>query len=537
MVSADAGPITPCRRTYADCTAHRRPLAAAESCVVHPSRPSTSMESVQLTPPQRLSGLPTWGPLGVAAAALAWLVLRTSAHGIGLDSDGAQYLAAAASLREGDGWLGVDGAPYTLWPPLYPLCIALLELVGMSASAAVRVLHMAALATSVLLAGSISWRLTGSRAIPSLAAAAVAWTLMPGAEQAWSECAFAVWTLLAFSCLLRWSVSRARTDFAALAAACALAILQRYVGILVLGWIAIGVAWIERENGWSRALRRAGVLTVAALAPTSIWLARNAMLGAADTSRRGAPSDDWMYDLRGMLSQLVPTSAPLEPAAIAAALLLAAGTVLALRSHRGPAVRCLALFPLAFGAGLVVLRHLVEFDPIDERLMSPARALAALVATCALAWLWTSVPARVLALVAALPLGMSALEQCRALPARLDQARSEGLGLYDSPRWRDSEAVQALRERLPEGAGYSNEPHALFLLAGVRTRALPPRAAGIGRLYERWSSEPAAPRWILWFHFNVRAELPHPQAEQAVRLVREELFADAELVRVEPAQD
>ena len=469
-------------------------------------------------------------PVVAALCAVALLLARTAPHGPGLDSDGAQYLAAAASLLEGRGWLGVDGEPYVLWPPLHPTLLALSGGLGLGQGERVVLLHSLALAADALLAAWIAWRLSGSRASAGLASFAVVALALPAAAMAWSEAVFTTLVLASLAALLRWQDRRSLGALAALATCCALALLQRYVGVLLLVSVSLGLL-VDRAGGTSGArLRRTLVVAALAALPVVAWATRNALLPSSPAARRGAASDSWGYDLRCALGQFIPRELDIAvlPELGASALLLL-GTIALLRRGAKCAEVAVAAFPLAFAAGLVALRHLVEFDPIESRLMSPAHAVACVLGAVGVHRLvsargrWWSI-----ALLAGW-LALAAQRQVVTQRSEFARAKSDGLGLYDNADWRASEALAALRSAPLQGLGFTNEPHALFLLAGLRARALPARPAGYARLYERWSAESESPSWILWFPFGGRAQLPLP--EGGIALERTASWADAELWR------
>lgn len=477
------------------------------------------------------------GPMGWIAPALAallgvaLLVALTASHGPGLDSDGAAYLAAAESLREGRGWLGVDGEPYVLWPPLQPLLLALGGALGLDQGARVVALHALALAADALLAAWIAGRLSGSRGSAGLAALAVVAVALPTATMAWSEPAFTTLVLAALAAALHWQKRRTPSALGLLGACCALALAQRYVGILLLACIALALLVESSTAAWRARLRRTSLVAALALLPVAIWAWRNARLDATPAARRGPPSDSWSYDLRSAAEQLValePTGAAVL--SLGACTLVVLGICAALQQGWRRMELALALFPLAFTGGLVALRHVVEFDPIDARLMAPAHAVAAVLGALGVQRLLAG-RARKLALAAlGLWLAFALAQQVTQVSAQLDRARSAGLGLYDNASWRASAALAELRTAPPEGAGFTNEPNALYLRTGIRAHALPSRPGGYPRLYERWEREPATSRWILWFPFQGRAVLPQP--ENGLRLERVAAWDDAELWRV-----
>ncbi len=77
----------------------------------------------------------------------AWgvaLWLSISKYGLGVSTDSTSYLFSGANWAEGKGLVDYSGAPYLLWPPLYPMLIGFLHATGLSAFAAAHVIQFAA---------------------------------------------------------------------------------------------------------------------------------------------------------------------------------------------------------------------------------------------------------------------------------------------------------------------------------------------------------------------------------------------------------
>ena len=65
----------------------------------------------------------------LAGIGLVFILLTTSKYGAGVSSDAARNLSTADSLLAGKGFVDMIGAPFILWPPLYPLLLAGLSLI------------------------------------------------------------------------------------------------------------------------------------------------------------------------------------------------------------------------------------------------------------------------------------------------------------------------------------------------------------------------------------------------------------------------
>ena len=99
--------------------------------------------------------------LAVALAlVLSWRA--TGLYGLGVDGDAAWTLSAGSSLANGGGLVTCLGEVFSLWPPLHPLAMAALELVGLDVLASLRVLQLVALALSIALAARLAWKLSAS---------------------------------------------------------------------------------------------------------------------------------------------------------------------------------------------------------------------------------------------------------------------------------------------------------------------------------------------------------------------------------------
>jgi 4-amino-4-deoxy-L-arabinose transferase-like glycosyltransferase len=300
--------------------------------------------------------------------------------------------------------------------------------------------------------------------------------------------AFTALVLLATLAWLRYREDPSTKRFAWLALASALAFAQRYVGVLfvasvVLSWLASSDGTPLRERA-----KRAALFAAASAVPIVLWFVRNRMVSSTFDGRRGLPSNDWIGDASDALLELWPFLPRAWSVVALLALVPLACTLLGVRyllqeERRRSGADLVALFPLVFALGLMILRHAVELDAIDQRLMSPALpfvALTAVVGTVEALRRPTSNAIRAsVALAVALWIGWASVGAARSAAASRARAREQGLGVYDSPAWRASPAIAWLRDHSVEGELYSNEPFAVFVLADLRCASLPAAAVGL----------------------------------------------------------
>jgi hypothetical protein len=222
--------------------------------------------------------------LVVAIAAMAIvgpiLMLAFSDHGVHTSNDSFSYLGAAHNLAHGRGWtypFGDIGAPVTLFPPLYPLLLAVPNVLHLD------VLHWVlwqnAILSGVLAAvagcavGSVTgWSIWSIAATIGLTALGRPPIFMY--SRAWSETLFLPLEVGALWFLSRFLVARKPRDLVIATALSSLALLTRYAGlsILLTGCLLVAV-WPGRRL--ILRLRDLGVYAVGSLALSAAWALRN----------------------------------------------------------------------------------------------------------------------------------------------------------------------------------------------------------------------------------------------------------------------
>lgn len=469
-----------------------------------------------------------------SAAAFLW---ATAPRGPGIDNDSAHYLSAADGLRHGEGWLGVDRRPYTLWPPLYPSLLALLELLGFGALEGARWLHAVCLALVTGLGAALVLRIARARWTAVLCALtlATAPALFTNAAMVWSESVFLALVLGALHAGLSFDRTRTRASFSALCVLSALALTQRYLGIALI--LTSSVVLMRDAHGASprQRLGRTVLYEAISLTPTLVWFARNAVIAGNLDGRRGPAVGDLTQDLANCGRVLASWLTGFATSPIAAGIAFAAFVGLSVAVVRDRSQTRQRLTPLLFGAvylGLAIaLRRAIEFDHLDERLLIPLLPVALITLALGLdALTRTSLSsARGILLAAVALLGCAYLYgNSRELLRRMRVARTEGAGVYDKAVWRDSPTSQWLRGNLGAANWLSNDPFAFFFATNERATPLPPRPAGYAKLHERLPSE-LHEFSIAWYVPNVRAIFPRDVVAEHydVELLHE--FADGQI--------
>jgi len=439
--------------------------------------------------------------LCVPAAVGMLALLAATRWGLGMTPDSVAYVGAARSLLAGRGVQAPDfetasWAPMTLWPPLFSVLAAGISLTGMEVLAAARWLNATLFAANCLLVGLLVHRHTaGPSWLALLAALVVAGSqhLMDVHLMAWTE---PLLTCLALASLLLLATHLQTPRFRVLVAAAvaaALAVLARYLGLVM---IAAGLLCLLlfRSGKLRRRILDCAVFALVSCAGPGLWFLRNRLVAGSATSREIAlnpvGADKVRYALVAVSRWFLPESFPEHVRIALVAVLLVAGPVLAImqvRSRKKPAdghdrpapetaakiPAVLTIFALLCVAFLIAHISFVDANvPLDNRILSPLHPVLMVLVFCAA---WKIVlrfrgnrPARITVIV--LLVAFSGWSVQKGLRSAMDRRDSEG---FATRPWRESKTVAAVAE-LPAGvAVYSNRPEAIYHLTGRVTYDLP----------------------------------------------------------------
>jgi hypothetical protein len=439
----------------------------------------------------------------LVAAAIAWW--STGLYGLGVDGDAVWNLSAGVNFAQGRGFVTCRDEVFSLWPPLYPAVIAVLEFVGVDPLAGLRILHVLALAASVVLTARLAFALSGSRwaALAAAGSMALSSRTQEYTVQVVSETFFVPLVLgaLVAADLHRKAPTRAR--FAALIALSAAACLQRYLGAALVLTVASALL-VSMRGTWMQRVRDAALYAFASLAPLVAWFARNhALEGKWTGGREDAPlaaAEVWGEATARLRDWPRPEGWPEWSGWLALALLALLLVFALARAER--ATRTTAALVGGFAALhfalVVVLASFVTVDRVGDRLLLPSLPPLIALAWAAAFALARSKPAFALSLALVAAAWVAGAQR---LGGYVELWRSEGAGTFHTRGWQEHPVTLALRTVQVVEPCWSNAPELVWLVQrrrGQFVRSGP-------KAWERVGGEAAASGGSLaWFQHGGR---------------------------------
>lgn len=411
---------------------------------------------------------------------LAWgcaLWWSVSEHGLGTSRDSAEYLFTSLSLTRGDGFISFMGQPYTLWPPLYPMLLALLQVFGVrDPLTAALVLQMVTFVWIAVLTAWLFMRIFPENFILAFLGNAIA---ASGVSLTWlfqsvgSDYLFIALALsTVYLCDNYITNDRLRTLWL-MTLVSALAMLQRYIGITLL----ITAAWIVFQYSGAtigERLKRSMLLGISVI-PVGIW----ALSLPVEAVVRDNPSsflENLYWFTFSVLSWFFPEAELYgHPVRLQFGMwgLWLGGGIAGLivwkfggKKRELPSVVFpLFLFGIIYTLILLIVASLSSFNSLDSRFVSPifiplvALILATVEAILSSDLIPAGLPKTVIRLVMFIPalvlLGLSGLRS--VVSVRLHNEHGGG---YTSRDWHNNQAIEFWRSHTPEGEylTFSNYP-------------------------------------------------------------------------------
>lgn len=460
------------------------------------------------------------GPAGLALLALlgAGLTLaRQAEYGVGLGFDSANYAAAASQFSKGNPPLTHRVGWFVEQPPFYSLMLAVAGFGHIDPVQVAGPLNAALLGATILVGGAFLRRRLAAQPVWAWCGC-VALAIGPLADAAatmYATQAFVLFTVSALACVAVRDPPWRRLALAAVFAA--LACLTRYVGVTLVVAVA-GVLLVSSALPWQGRLQRAAAFAAVAFAPLGLWLLRNQFVTGTLTMRGVHEPVPWLDALSYYADQVaiwvfleLPV-AQWQGRLALVALSAAAILTMAVYRKRLQAVwhSCWVFggFVLVYLAVLTLALALAQVSAAQRRYGFPLYAPLLLFVWLVVGGLlggdvgrrrggksWTPRDWACAAMaVIALPpwLGYQGVVMQKAA---IEAWNAHGYS-YDGPRWRDSDALRALRHAPLAGTVHTQYTVPVFLHAQQRALAAAPDFAEDGG-YLLWFFETNVPEPLL----------------------------------------
>ena len=231
------------------------------------------------------------------------MLARQVTYGAALHWDSSYYIGIARNLLAGEGFVGFDNGFQTIYPPLYPLLLAVASLGVADPLAVAGLLNAAIFGLTIFAIGRYLHRRLRERPVLLATWACLATMLsIPVAGQAafaLSEPAFILLATLALICADRFMAEAKLATLIWMAVFSALAWQARYMGIALLlaGTLALVV---QPGQGLGKRLKHVAIYLSIAAAPMAVWILRNYLLIGAPTGKQ-VPVD---YSLPALLGEI-----------------------------------------------------------------------------------------------------------------------------------------------------------------------------------------------------------------------------------------
>ncbi len=424
------------------------------------------------------------------------LVVIATRRGPGISVDSASYLSTARNLADGKGLSSLNGGLLTLFPPGFPVVLAILVKVGVGVLDAARWADALAFSATVVLSYLLLRQHVRSPQIIALSTGLIATApaLLFISSMAWSEPLFIIVTvalLLVLGKLVDAGTNRLPLVLVSVVLVW-LGFMLRYAGValVLVGAIVVLAAWFR--SGARRAVGYAAAFAALSLAVPALWMARNVVVGRGLMGRREPATRGLVTNtndaIKAASTFLAPerVPSPLRVLGLVALLAVTGCVIRAVRRQRvANPTSTYALFPIVsflviYGGYVIVSASVTSLDRLGNRLLSPLLVpLVVLAAWTAdhLSGLVRIEHRRVADLAVATVLTLWLLSSFARTVELAAQRGRDGVG-YAASRWQDSPLVAAVTRTPERWLLYSNDPYAVYSLTGREpVYASPPRVA------------------------------------------------------------
>ena len=482
----------------------------------------------------------------LAALGLGFVLVTTSKYGAGVSSDAVRAMSTAEGLLAGKGFVDFTGAPYVLWPPLYPLLLA-----GLSMLSRLDVFHVAwylnvlLFPLNIWLWGIFFERVFPERLIYGVLASAVALlssSMIRIYANVASDPLFVTLMILFFLAAADYKGKIPGGSPWSMFLWAGLAMLQRYLGVVLFGVAGLVVLF---RDGWRGILRLILPASLSAL-PLVGWLLLHNYLGYHTFFGPRSYGEMWPLEnislsLTKVLHWFLPYAPGLKPLLVRPWMILlplvAVVLLLSLKNRGGwrdwgKALAGPSVWPALCFSFVYYLLLAFTVNTIDHRDLTSDRYYIILLPIIAMFALitWEHLIAPVVNLSKALRAGTAAIlalwflyplyDLQEYLSLALENGEPSNYNIYNSSYFTEMEVVKegrALVQAHPQDTFYSNYVNLLWfqykrpihvLLPVDNELSQPERLAILRQKYPGWPGDEGG--YIIWFTPNEYKYLASP---------------------------
>ncbi len=422
-----------------------------------------------------------------------WL---TRHFGAGTTPDSAAYLSVADHLLTGRGLITFDGSPLTLWPPLYPALLAGFSyLFGSQPYAVVSVLNSFIYGFIVYLSGILFFRHLKSPwlALIGTVSVMVSEALLWVTIMALTDVLFSCLVLIYLVCSESYQTKSRAIWFVLAAIAVGLAALTRYAAMIML---AIGVASILLFYKESIRSKLVHILLFGLIAgvPYALWEVRTYSIAGSLFGPGGPPAFSFLQVLDNVLHTILTWYAPDPLASSPLALFLLGiglGLVLGLIRKHWVSIGSVWMqdgiiffFVIGYVVFLIIIGTITSRGtPIDNRLLAPVFAPITVLLLSLIEKIADVISLRVAPRIVGVALGIvlsaSLFYSAQVSYSNARRYLDQGGWGFNNVYWRNHNTILYVMQHpdvVRDCTVYSNEPDALYIVAGIESKGMSDRA-------------------------------------------------------------
>jgi hypothetical protein len=449
--------------------------------------------SFKLTTPSKLSVKYKLLLLAFSIGGVVLSLLSTSLYGAGLSPDSIYYLSAARNIAEGNGVTSFDGNAFILWPPLYPILLAIpfftLNVDPLTDAHLINaflhglIIYFSGLLLSRHLFSNVAFTILGVVVI------LVSNILLDISTMAWSETLFIFFVLVFLYYIEKFLEKKDWISFVFFSLSAALACLTRYIGMSLIATGVVLLFFFYREK-FNVKLFKVLLFIFLSFVPIGIWLVRNHFISGTLFGGRNPSVVSFSHNIGLVYSTMLnwgyfPPKEHWQRVAFliifviltcSFAFFLTKGSLTRIRTQVKQFIP-IGLFIIFYLSFLLYSSTTYAFEAINWRYLSPIYVPVTILLLLTFDILMEPIRGRIspliVAIVQVLALGIWLIHSpVKSTKIYIYNWKKYGTAGYSQKEWRESEIVKYLKNhKLDSGhLVFTNDPLALYILTNLKSQ-------------------------------------------------------------------